>query len=358
MIRVIQHGLGIQGRQALKIMLKKRDLKVVAAADVDPSLLGKDAGEVVGSEKTGIIVQHPSEILNQIKEGKLGADVVTNTTVTSLQKVFEQVKPFIEMNINVVTTSAEANYPWNDYPQLALEIDSLAKKHGVRFMQAGINPELLSATLPLILSGASRIVRKVVVRRVVDYREYDLFSAGQLKLDEKIRPLGITPEKFADGVKDGHWKLGWSYPFPAITQKLHIVAFYLGWKLDSVDVKFEPIISRTQKQTPWGFVIEPGTTTGWKQIGSGFMGEEEKVRIEALGIYKLSPEDGVNASVTVSIDGEPKHFMEITGGSVEDSSYVTSIRLVNILPQVLKGPLGFITPMDLPMALPLAEISQ
>jgi 4-hydroxy-tetrahydrodipicolinate reductase len=155
------------------------------------------------------------------------------------------------------------------------------------------------------------------------------------------------------GVKDGIWDLG-KNPFPGRIQNIHLIASCLGWKLDKADVKYEPVISKTRRETPWGFAIEPGTTAGCKQIGSGFVGEDEKIRIECFAIYSPDLEvDGIDVSNTVWIDGEPKHVMEVKGGIVERGSFVTSARLINVIPQVLRASPGLISPVDIPVALPV-----
>lgn len=63
--KVIIWGLGNVGRAALIHVLSKKSLQLVAVYDVDPAKVGKDAGEIFGYEKAGIIVTDDREaVLN------------------------------------------------------------------------------------------------------------------------------------------------------------------------------------------------------------------------------------------------------------------------------------------------------
>ena len=63
--RVIIWGLGSVGRSALQIINAKQSLRLVAAYDIDPKKIGRDAGEVCGFEPAGVIVTNDREaVLN------------------------------------------------------------------------------------------------------------------------------------------------------------------------------------------------------------------------------------------------------------------------------------------------------
>ena len=63
--KVIIWGLGSVGRSALQIINEKKSLKLVAAYDVDPKKVGRDAGEVCGFSPAGVIVSNDREqVLN------------------------------------------------------------------------------------------------------------------------------------------------------------------------------------------------------------------------------------------------------------------------------------------------------
>ena len=55
--KVIIWGLGNVGRSAVRMISERRNtLKLVAAVDVDPRKVGRDAGEVFGFEPVGVEV--------------------------------------------------------------------------------------------------------------------------------------------------------------------------------------------------------------------------------------------------------------------------------------------------------------
>lgn len=52
--KVIVWGLGNVGRAAIRMIQEKQSLQLVAAVDIDPKKVGKDAGEIFGFAKTGV----------------------------------------------------------------------------------------------------------------------------------------------------------------------------------------------------------------------------------------------------------------------------------------------------------------
>ena len=86
--KVIIWGLGSVGRSALQIINAKSSLRLVAAYDIDPKKIGRDAGEVCGFEPAGVIVTNVSLVLlaiyyvierNAIIKGKK-KEIITETT--------------------------------------------------------------------------------------------------------------------------------------------------------------------------------------------------------------------------------------------------------------------------------------
>src|SRR2546428_14144983 len=51
-VRVAQYGIGPIGAEIARLLLTKPWVKLVAAIDIDPKKIGKDAGEVIGLKKT------------------------------------------------------------------------------------------------------------------------------------------------------------------------------------------------------------------------------------------------------------------------------------------------------------------
>ena len=123
--RVIIWGLGSVGRSALQIINARKSLKLVAAFDIDPKKIGKDAGEVCGFEPAGIIVTNDREaVLNTEADICLyyAASVWDQGKLPDLetcQSNVDDIKDLLRHGKNVTTTVnvyfSEKNQPHQSY---------------------------------------------------------------------------------------------------------------------------------------------------------------------------------------------------------------------------------------------------
>jgi len=81
-------GLGPIGCSIARLVASRKDMRIVGAVDIAESKVGKDLGKVIGlGKKLGIKVKNdPTELY------KKGADVVINSTVSSLRIVSQNCK--------------------------------------------------------------------------------------------------------------------------------------------------------------------------------------------------------------------------------------------------------------------------
>jgi 4-hydroxy-tetrahydrodipicolinate reductase len=342
MIQSLQFGFGTQGRWTVEVALSKKDVRLVGVIDNNPSLIGTDIGELLGIEEIGIKISSPEEVISSCK-----AEVVTHCTVTDLTKVFDQIKPCIEAGMSVISTSEDLSYPWLTHPQIAEKLDNLAKKHDVTVVGTGVNPGFIPDLLPLTLCGASREVERIEIRRVVDFSEYATIGPPYLG-------FGMSPEEYSKGVKDGVWTHGRG-PLPGRVQNIQLLAAALGWNLTKVVVEYEPLLSKSFRKTPFGFDIEPGKVAGTIQKGSGYVGNEEKIRIDCFAVWSPDKEeDGLEPGNFIRIIGDPPHEMILTGGTTDRGGFVSAVRQVNLIPDVIDARSGLLTVRDLPIAVPIS----
>ena len=125
-ITFAQYGCGKMAKYLIRYAIEK-GAELVAAFDINPAVLGKDASEIVAEDypKTGVCVS-PAEKAEKIL-GSLKPDVciiATRSTVAELEDIFTICA---KHGINAITTCEEALYPWNSSPALTSRLDELAK---------------------------------------------------------------------------------------------------------------------------------------------------------------------------------------------------------------------------------------
>lgn len=337
-MKVIQHGFGLIGQEAVQLMLQKK-IEVVGVIDKNKEYIGRDIGDILGTgNKLGVKV---TEDISSVFK-KVQADIVTNATVTFLDQLVPELNAFLDAGLNVASIAEELAYPWIRHPKLAKELDDRAKKNNVTIVGTGINPGLLMDLLPLTYAGACGNISKIMVRRVTD--------TSVASPTRGTKRFCISAAEFRKGVKEKRIPLHTGF-----SNSIHMIADGLGWKLDNVFESWEFFISRSVRETKW-FTVQPGTTCGYKQTAIGVIGGETKIVFELYHLIHPDPEeDGVSLGDTIRIDGEPNIFVTTKGGTSERLDLVTSARLVNIIPAVVAAKPGLLSVKDLPVTPPLPD---
>ncbi|MCP6313188.1 hypothetical protein NL444_27340, partial [Klebsiella pneumoniae] len=81
-------------------------------------------------------------------------------------------RTIITAGINVVSIAEEMSCPEAQNPDMAKELDELAKKHGVSAVGVGVNPGFVLDHLVVALSSGSQDVTHIEARRVNDLAPY------------------------------------------------------------------------------------------------------------------------------------------------------------------------------------------
>lgn len=330
-LKVIQYGTGFIGQKAIQLMTRK-GFEVVGAIDIKGDHVGKDIGEMAGLGKNlGIKVSDdPAAVLKNVK-----ADIVSLATVTKMEPLWPQLKSCLEAGFNVASISEELAYPWLRYPELSKEVDKVARDKNVTVVASGVNPGLVMDLIPLTVASACWKVEKIKVSRVVDFGVYSPTRG--------TRRFGVSPEDFRNGV------LAKEIPLhTGLYECLTMVSEKMGWKLDTITESWESMVSRSVRKTPW-YTVEPGTTCGFRQTAIGLINGETKVLLDIYCVVHPNlEEDGVQVGDTTIIEGEPGITVKTAGGPSQRGDLVTTARLVNIIPAVVKARPGLLSVIDLP----------
>ena len=117
-IRAVQYGAGKMSVYTMRYMQEK-GVEVVGAIDMNPEVIGKDIGEIMGTENTGVTVtsvENARQLLTELKP-----DICIVMTRSLFGECEEAFMLCAELGINAISTCEEAFYPQNSNPNLVIQ---------------------------------------------------------------------------------------------------------------------------------------------------------------------------------------------------------------------------------------------
>lgn len=328
--RVVQWGLGAMGSGMARLVLEKDGLELVGGIDMRPDYVGKDLGEVLGGGKRlGVSVTNdPASVLDRTK-----VDLVVIATTSWTKEQLSDLTMILSAGINCISIAEEMAAPEAQSPELAAEIDALAKKHGVSILGTGVNPGFVLDLLVVTLSGVCHQVERIEASRVNDLSPY-----GPTVM--KTQGVGTTPEQFAAGVADG--SIVGHVGFP---ESIRMISDALGLGVTRIEQTREPIISTVYRETPH-VKVAPGMVAGCAHVAVGYAGDKPVVKL--VHPQQIHPHlEGQGTGDYINIFGKPEIHMstgpEIAGG------IATMGVAVNMIPHVVAATPGLKSMVDLPV---------
>jgi len=323
LIRVVQFGVGPIGARIAKLAHEK-GLSIVGAIDIDPDKVGKDLGEVIGTERLDVRVSNDAR--STLRRAR--PDVVFHATTSSLRLAMGQIEIVAKAGADMISTCEELVYPKAQHPELAKRIDRVAKRYGITVLGTGVNPGFVMDTLVIALSGVCQEVKRIKAIRMMDA------STRRLPFQRKIG-AGMTVEQFKAKVAQG------GFGHVGLRESLSMIAEAIGWKLDEVKHSIEPVIADTACQTEF-FKVEPNQVAGLRQIVEGMRGGEPVIILDFRAyVGARDPKD------RIIIEGLPPIDLTVQAGIHGD--YATAAIAVNAVPRVIAHCPGLVTMKDIPV---------
>lgn len=324
-MRAVQYGCGPIGLSVARLAAERESFEIVGAVDIDPELVGKDLGTLAGREsELGVAVTDDAEALFE----RTDPHVVFHTTLSSFRRAFDQLTDLVAAGVNVVSTCEELSFPYSREPELAAELDRLARESGVTVVGTGINPGFLMDLWPLSMTGVCQRVESLRAVRIQDA------SPRRLPFQQKIG-AGRTPEEFQQLIDEGTLR------HVGLPESLRMIAAGLGWELDEVTETIEPVMAEQEVSSEF-LTVTPGQAAGVKQVGQGMIGGQARITLE-FQAYLGAPE----SYDAVYISGTPDLEAVIPGGVHGDIG--TAAMTVNTAPRAIAAPAGLLTMKDLPV---------
>lgn len=331
-VKVAIWGFGAMGSGVAKVLLAKKGVDIVGVCDIHPARVGKSIFEVLGVEKgdRADVIVNPK--IEEVAFNK-NCDICVIATDSFTKKAFPKIKYVLEQGINVVSTAEEMSYPKAQQPELAGELDRIAKENGVTVLGTGINPGLMMDLLAICLTGCMTDVETVTCRRV-----NSLSPFGPAVMEEQ--GVGVTVEAFEKGVQDG--TLAGHVGF---AESVGMIAEALGWNVEKFEQQMKPIVTTVDRKSPYGFAAA-GDVAGVNMTGQGYVDGE--VKIDMYHPQQIEPEmEGTHTGDYIILKGTPEVNMAIN--PEVDGGIGTIAMVVNMIPHVINARPGLKTMIDLPV---------
>ena len=334
-IKVVQYGVGKMSLYTMRYVYEK-GAEIVGAIDVNPNVIGKDIGEILGTENKGVVVtsaENAKEMLEQVRP-----DVAIVTTMSLFSDVEDALMLCAKLGINAITTCEEAFFPMNSNPTATKKIDEMAKQTNCTITGSGYQ-DIYWGQLISSIAGSTHKITKIKGSSSYNVEDYGIALAkahgAGLTLDEFDKQVAsvdrISDEERQELIDSGKY-------LPSYMWNVN------GWLCAKLGLTVK---SQTQKTVPQtykedivsstlGTTVKAGEATGMSAIVT--TETEEGVTIESECIGKVYAPDEFDKNEW-TVEGEPNTTLVINKPSTVE---LTCASIVNRIPDVINSRPGYV----------------
>lgn len=335
-IKAVQYGVGKMSVYTMRYMLEK-GVEIVGAIDINPEVIGKDIGEILGNEKLGVVVTDAKNAKEMLENTK--PDICIVTTRSLIAELEEPLMLCARLGINAISTCEEAFYPQNSHPNLTKKIDELAKKNNCTITGTGYQ-DIYWGQLITSIAGSTQKITKIKGSSSYNVEEYGIALAeahgAGLTLDEFDKQIAsvdrISDEERQEIINKGEYA-------PSYMWNVN------GWLCSKLGLT---VISQTQKCVPQtykediysstlGMTVKAGDATGMSAVVT--TKTKEGITIESECIGKVYAPDEFDKNVW-TVEGEPTTTITVEKPATVE---LTCATVVNRIPDVINAEPGYVT---------------
>ena len=333
--KVVQYGTGKMSVYTMRYVYEK-GAEIVGAIDVNPDVIGKDIGEIMGTENKGVKVSSVQDAEKVIKETK--PDIVIVTTMSLIKDVEDALMLCAKLGVNAITTCEEAFFPENSNPSVTNKIDEMAKKTGCTITGSGYQ-DIYWGQLITSIAGSTQKITKIKGSSSYNVEDYGIALA-------KAHGAGLSLEEFdkqvasVDRISDEERQ--------AMINKGEYLPSYMwnvnGWLCAKLGLTVKSQTQVTVPQTysedinssTLGMVVKAGDATGMSAVVT--TETEEGITIESQCIGKVYSKEDFDKNEW-TIEGEPNTTLVINRPSTVE---LTCATVVNRIPDVIAAKSGYV----------------
>ena len=334
-IKVVQYGVGKMSLYTMRYVYEKGG-EIVGAVDVNPDVIGKDIGEILGTENKGVKVVSAESAREMLQETK--PDIAIVTTMSLLKDLENPLLLCAELGINAITTCEEAFYPENSNPTLTNKINELAKKNNCTITGSGYQ-DIYWGQLISSIAGSTQKITKIKGSSSYNVEEYGIALA-------KAHGAGLSLEDFDKEVASVD-KISNEERQKIIESGEYLPSYMWnvnGWLCEKLGLTVK---SQTQKCVPQtykedlysstlGMTVKAGDATGMSAVVT--TETEEGITIESESIGKVYAPDEFDKNEW-SIIGEPDTTIVVNKPATVE---LTCASIVNRIPDVINSKAGYV----------------
>ena len=333
--KVLQYGAGKMSVYTMRYVYEKGG-EIVGAVDVNPDIIGKDIGEIMGTEPKGVKVVDLKDAEKLIQDTK--PDIAIVTTMSLIADVEDALMLCAKLGVNAITTCEEAFFPMNSNLGVTKRLDEMAKKNGCTITGSGYQ-DIYWGQLISSIAGSTQTIKKIKGSSSYNVEDYGIALA-------KAHGAGLTLEEFdkqvasLDRISDEERQ--------AVIERGEYLPSYMwnvnGWLCEKLGLTVK---SQTQKTVPQtykedidsstlGMTVKAGDATGMSAVVT--TETEEGIILETQCIGKVYSKEDFDKNEW-TIEGEPNTTLIINRPSTVE---LTCASVVNRIPDVINAEPGYV----------------
>ena len=334
-VKVVQYGTGKMSIYTMRYVYEK-GAEIVGAIDVNPAVIGKDIGEIMGTENKGVKVVSLQDAENMLKETK--PDVAIVTTMSLISDVEEALMLCAKLGINAITTCEEAFYPANSNPGVTKKIDEMAKQTGCTITGSGYQ-DIYWGQLVTSIAASTQTIKMIKGSSSYNVEDYGIALAkahgAGLSLEEFDKQVAsvdrISDDERNEMIEKGEY-------LPSSMWNVN------GWLCEKMGLTIKTQTQKTVPQThtddifseTLGMIVKAGDATGMSAVVTTTT--EEGITIESECIGKVYSKDDYDKNEW-TVMGEPDTTLVINRPATVE---LTCATIVNRLPDVINAKPGYV----------------
>lgn len=338
--RVIQWATGTVGQAALKYFIENPVIELVGVYVTNPEKIGKDAGDLVGLPKTGVVATNDAARLIA-----MDADCVLFAALAG-PAALDPICQLLASGKNVVSTAGPF-LPNKWFPEDAAKIEAACRAGSSSFHGCGIHPGFSGDILPLTLTRLMNRVDCIEVTEIIDKLRNPMIYT-------EIMGFGADPEELLANPRRSPETYKYFY------SSMAMIAEGLGKTIEKVTSKLEVSKAKNDIVHPHG-VVKKGMVAGQHYEWTAWV---EGAPLIVYHFYWQLGEDLEplwevgEARYRVVIKGDPPLECHLMGGKDADGRHPflglpwTGLVGCTVVPQVCDAAPGVVTHLDLGIVQP------